>query len=168
MKALVVIDDWKLGIYAKHLDADGYRYSGFTPSITPGCLASHVEYEFAGRLQRVLEAAEKECKAMKEKPKTCLADGSEPTPGYEEIRENGQQNGYLVLSEEERAKGFLRPLRYSYIHGKCGGLTTMSTPVAETYARDPSFFTGTFCCHCCGHFPLPEFTWDGDGSVVGP
>lgn len=28
----------------------------------------------------------------------------------------GMQKAYLVLSEEERAKGFVRPLRHSYIH----------------------------------------------------
>lgn len=32
--------------------------------------------------------------------------------------ENGQQNkAYLVLSEAERAKGFVRPVRRTYIHG---------------------------------------------------
>ena len=31
-------------------------------------------------------------------------------------KEEGQNNCYLVLSEEERAKGFVRPYRDSYIH----------------------------------------------------
>lgn len=30
--------------------------------------------------------------------------------------ETGQNNCYLVLSEEERAKGFVRPYRESYVH----------------------------------------------------
>ena len=32
------------------------------------------------------------------------------------LRPDGQQKTYLVLSEEERAKGFVRPVRRSYIH----------------------------------------------------
>ena len=35
-----------------------------------------------------------------------------------EILPNGMQKCYLVLSEEERAKGFIRPVRRSYIHKK--------------------------------------------------
>jgi len=33
-----------------------------------------------------------------------------------ETKDNGQQECYLVLSEEEIAKGFVRPYRDSYIH----------------------------------------------------
>ncbi len=31
-------------------------------------------------------------------------------------KENGQDKVYLILSEQERAKGFIRPVRDSYIH----------------------------------------------------
>lgn len=37
-------------------------------------------------------------------------------PGLSKIKENGQQESYIVLSDEERAKGFVRPVRQSYIH----------------------------------------------------
>ena len=37
-------------------------------------------------------------------------------PGLKTIKENGQQESYLVLSGEERAKGFVRPYRDTYIH----------------------------------------------------
>ena len=37
-------------------------------------------------------------------------------PGLKEILPDGQQRNYLVLSEEERAKDFLRPVRTSYRH----------------------------------------------------
>lgn len=33
-----------------------------------------------------------------------------------EVKDNGQNECYLVLSDEELAKGFVRPLRDSYIH----------------------------------------------------
>lgn len=74
-----------------------------------------------------------------------------------------------MLSAEERAKGFVRPVRTAYVHQKCGQLTTMSRALAETYARDPAFYSGTFCCGCGAHFPVGEsgeFIWD-DGSARG-
>jgi hypothetical protein len=91
-------------------------------------------------------------------------------PCLREIREDGQQECYLVLSEEERAKGFVRPVRRTYIHDRCGGATTMGLALAETYARNPSFYGGTFCAICGAHFPVGEhgeFTWDGTSDKVG-
>ncbi len=143
------------------------------------------------------------------------------TPGYEDapapgpVGPSGQHTSYWVLSEEERAKGFVRPVRRSYVHvgptgptsplreltaeekeryaefnyvgyeaygpdkapvtgrfwtqeqldkvGKgCGAITTMSTQIAETYARKPSFYGSTFCVGCGTHLPVGEageFVW---------
>jgi hypothetical protein len=82
-----------------------------------------------------------------------------------------QAEAYLVLSEDERAKGFVRPVRRSYIHTgatpPCGAVTTMSLPLAETYARQPAFYGATYCCACQRHLTVSEFVWDGDGSPVG-
>lgn len=78
-----------------------------------------------------------------------------------------QAEVYLVLSEEERAKGFVRPLRRSYIHDACGTLTTMGLALCETYARDPHFYGATYCCGCGMHKPVSEFHWTEDGTVVG-
>lgn len=145
------------------------------------------------------------------------------SPCLHKIEPSGQQACYLVLSEDERAKGFVRPVRQSYRHvgppgpkhllrdltdeereqsGKygyvkyeeypasespvvgrywtqdqldrvakgCGVVTTMGLALAETYARDPKFYGGTFCCGCGKHFPVGEtgeFVWEPDGSKVG-
>lgn len=81
----------------------------------------------------------------------------------------GQQKGYVVLTVEERTKGFVRPVRKSYKHLKCGSITTMGQSIAETYARDPYFYSGTFCCECREHLPIGEdgeFVWL-DGTKVG-
>lgn len=78
-----------------------------------------------------------------------------------------QADVYLVLSEAERAKGFIRPVRRSYVHKTCGSVTTMSTPLAETYARDPKFYGATYCVACSKHLPVAEFTWDGTNEVMG-
>ncbi|MEN6535463.1 MAG: hypothetical protein ABFD89_17500 [Bryobacteraceae bacterium] len=148
----------------------------------------------------------------------CLTNGSPVTGDHREIDPStGQQKGYVVLTEAERAKGFVRPVRNSYTHvgarpkhptrdltpeeleryagqdymkfetypaggpttgrfwtardlaSGCGTRTTMGQALAETYARDPSFYSGTFCCHCREHFPVGEsgeFVW-ADGSKVG-
>jgi hypothetical protein len=85
-----------------------------------------------------------------------------------------QHEVYLVLSDEERDKGFVRPLRTAYRHEACDAVTTMGLPIAETYARQPSFYGATYCVHCSKHLPVGEhgeFVWierDGsDGPKVG-
>lgn len=137
----------------------------------------------------------------------------------------GQHSIYLVLSEEERAKGFVRPYRDCYVHvgedmssygekreltedevrdyskygyvafvpnikfsdgltgrfltkdnahlykngrlGGCGTETKMGSALAETYAREPSFYGATFCIHCNKHLPVDEFVWSGTNERVG-
>lgn len=115
-----------------------------------------------------------ECEQCNREARRTLTDGTQVYPAHREIikegERKGQQRAYVVLSEEERAKGFVRPVRRSYKHLKCGGVTTMGQALAETCARDPSFYSGTFCCHCGTHFPVGkngEFVWDGTAEKVG-
>lgn len=111
------------------------------------------------------------CAYVPFKPATTLTDGSPVTHDHREIdTATGQQKAYVVLSAEERAKGFMRPVRRSYVHEKCGSVTTMGLALAETYAREPSFYSGTFCVGCHAHFPVGadgEFVWDGATEKVG-
>lgn len=155
--------------------------------------------------------------------------GQDPDPTYDGPAPQpidpvtGMHKDYWVLSAEERAKGFVRPVRDAYRHvgtpgptypvrdlteeelaqhgafgyvqyeaypperapvagrfwskealdavGKgCGGVTRMGVALAETYARDPRFYTGTFCATCRAHFPVGaqgEFVWDGTNQRVG-
>lgn len=133
---------------------------------------------------------------------------------------DGENEAYLVLSEEERVKGFVRPVRGSYLHlgrtvcgkvrnngerdrtgrqwvctgelhhegvcytwkavsdeavlpashdhllGGCGTVTTMGQALAETWARDVSFYNRTWCAECRDHRPATEFRWL-DGGVLG-
>jgi hypothetical protein len=98
-------------------------------------------------------------------------DGQPPRPGYEYgpapapiDPRTGQHESYWVLSADERAKGFVRPVRRSYRHVLCGTVTRMGSAIAETYARDPKYYSATFCVHCKGHFPVGEhgeFVWEG-------
>lgn len=103
-----------------------------------------------------------------ERPKTCLTDGSPVTDAHREIDPaTGMQKGYVVLCPDELKKGFVRPVRTSYVHSKCGKTTTMGLNLAETYARDQSFYGGTYCVGCKTHFPVAEFTWSGTTDKVG-
>jgi hypothetical protein len=142
-----------------------------------------------------------------------LSRGADSEPGP-------QNEVYLVLSDEERAKGFVRPVRFSYEHIGAPGpkyplrdltdeeqirysesayvkfevypesespktgrywtqpqldsvgkgfhvVTTMGKALAETYARDPTFYGGTYCTGCQMHKPVSEFIWVTDSERVG-
>lgn len=98
-----------------------------------------------------------------------------------------QNKKYLILSDEERAKGFIRPVHRAYVHvgiggheidptdmskhGRtgegCGVLTSMGIELCETYARDPKFYGSTYCVGCKKHLPVAEFLWDGTTEEVG-
>lgn len=186
-------------------------------------------------------------------------DGKPPRPGFEDAptpapyRADGQAEAYWVLSEEERAKGFVRPVRKSYRHvgvrptrplhlrdltpdeharydqfgyvkyepypcavivdpggptpacgwpsdnerhvegpdflhefanadgssvvgtfwtekrlnSGCGTITSMGRALAETWARDVSYYGSTFCVACRAHFPVDEFVWMNERGVDG-
>lgn len=116
-------------------------------------------------------------------------DPTDPRLGHgSDDHEVPQNAAYLVLSKAERAQGFVRPVRRTYVHQfmadgspvppepwikkpdglqGCGTATTMSQAIAETYARDPSFYGSTYCVGCSRHLPVSEFTWDGSNQVVG-
>lgn len=92
-------------------------------------------------------------------------------PGLKRYRTDGMQDKYLVLSEEELAKGFIRPVRTQYIHLVCEAVTWMSEPLAQTYARNPGFYTGTWCARCKFHAPVGadgEFRWIEVDGLTGP
>ena len=122
-------------------------------------------------------------------PAMCTTSG-EPVAKVraEQTETEGQHKSYIVLCPDERAKGFVRPYRDAYQHvgrlddivndsgevalkdhrlGGCGSVTTMGRALSETYARDPSFYGATFCCHCNKHLPVAEFVWTADGEQVG-
>lgn len=97
-----------------------------------------------------------------------LSDGGPITDDHREIDPTtGMQRGYVVLTEEERHRGFIRPLRQTYTHLTCRTDTSMNLAISETYARDPKFYSGTFCCACRKHCPLDEFVWKGTDEKVG-
>lgn len=94
-------------------------------------------------------------------------------PRLSQVRPDGQNEVYFVLSEEERAKGFVEPVRRAYRHvglagGKpgCGTVTTMGLALCETYARNPKQYHSTFCCGCGSHIAVAEFVWEGTSPEV--
>lgn len=123
----------------------------------------------------------------------CTTSGEAPSKvRAEQTEPSGQHKSYIVLCEEERQKGFVRPYRDAYKHvgrletivtdgreradqpheyqhrvGGCGSVTTMGRSLSETYARDPTFYGATFCVSCNTHKPVGEFVWTADGETVG-
>jgi hypothetical protein len=102
----------------------------------------------------------------------CMTSGNPESPDHRDLLPNGQQKDYVILCPAERAKGFVVPVRRTYKHLACGTTTTMNLALAETYARDPKFYSGTFCCACGAHFNLiidgkPQFVWEGTSEPVG-
>lgn len=57
-------------------------------------------------------------------------------------------------------------IRSSYSHEKCGGVTTMPHNIAETYAKDPTYYEQTFCIACGGYFLIAEFFWIEEGKMI--
>ena len=104
-----------------------------------------------------------------DRSKTMLTDGSPVPVDHSHVtdRGDGQQRGYVVLSDEERLRGFVRPYRESYVHKPYGAETKMGRKIAETYARNPGFYGATFCARCGSHFPLDQFIWSGTDERVG-
>lgn len=110
--------------------------------------------------------------AERDPKRYATTDGQPPDPNYNGTApkpidpKTGQHGSYWVLSDEERAKEWVRPLRRTYTHDRCGMATKMGLKLSETYAREPSFYGATFCAGCGTHFPVSEFKWE-DGDVVG-
>lgn len=82
-------------------------------------------------------------------------------------REDGQYENYAVLPKPERDKGFIRPFRAKYRHLVCDSVTIMGEAIAETFARDPTYYGRNFCCSCGEHFPVGDFVWEGTDIPVG-
>ena len=90
-------------------------------------------------------------------------------PDLTEVTERGLRKAYMVLNPD-LPLGYVRPVRYAYVHLTCGEPTVMFHEIAETYARDPRFYTHTYCATCEEHFPVGkdgEFVWEGTTEKVG-
>lgn len=56
----IALDEWKLSIFRKHLDAAGFTYEGPAP-FTKGCVILRVRYDSISEIKSVVEAAQAEC-----------------------------------------------------------------------------------------------------------
>ena len=91
------------------------------------------------------------------KPKTELADGLPITDDHRELKSNGQQKGYIVLTKEEREKGLVRPVRDSYIHI---GLTP-TNPLLDLTDEEKKQYSD------CGYVKFEKYPRSESSSVVG-
>jgi hypothetical protein len=67
--------------------------------------------------------------------KRTLTDGSPVTDDHRELKANGQQKDYIVLSEDERRRGFVRPVRNSYRHVGMPPPSNLRDLTAEEHAQ---------------------------------
>jgi len=79
---------------------------------------------------------------------------------YGEKREDGQYENYPTIDEGD----FEQPVRDAYVHEECGATTRMTGDLPESIARDPEYYTATFCVECGTHVPVEEVHWKDDGS----
>jgi hypothetical protein len=94
-------------------------------------------------------------------------DRNDPRLSQNSAKDPRQRAVHYVLSAAERAKGFVRPVRSSYLHLSCRRATSMSRPLAESTARDPKLYKRSFCYTCGTYFPIGEFIWiEDDGTVT--
>ena len=65
-KAGIMIEEWKLGTFKKHLDEAGFAFTRH-PGISQGTLLLKVpcEDDDIGRLQKMIEAAQLDCRAKR-------------------------------------------------------------------------------------------------------
>lgn len=84
-------------------------------------------------------------------------------------KERYKQFGYFKFEAypESESPTTGRYWTQAQLNSGCGTVTTMGESIAETYARDPKFYGGTFCVGCCKHLPLEEFVWEGTNEIVG-
>lgn len=169
------------GIDAGHMVFSPSQVRNYARMLNERALAAEVLHAQKEEAARFAENAKKSV----DRSARQLSGGAQETPDHRDINPaTGQQKGYVVLAPAERAKGFVRPVRTAYVHvglnpemhgtvlvkrGErgCGHRTEMSRDIAETYARDPGFYSGTFCVSCREHRPLNEFFWEGTAERVG-
>lgn len=182
--------------------------------------------QMADELQIIVQANESKRNEPKPAPVAGGVTADSDDPGLKKIDAFGMQEKYLVLAVDERAKGYVRPVRRSYTHvgapgpqyplrditteemdkwngkgtadpyvkyetfpdtkhgagrlwtqaqldhvGKgCQSETRMSQVIAETYARNPTFYGATYCMVCREHLQVGErgeFVWTGTTERVG-
>lgn len=83
---------------------------------------------------------------------------------YGERLDDGQFENHPTIDEGE----FQQQPRDTYVHVEgCGQSTTMARDLAESVARDPGYYSKTFCAGCNGYVPVEEVEWeDGEDWVV--
>ena len=72
-----------------------------------------------------------------------------------------------MITDTEKARGFVRPIRSVIVHKACGERNVLTDAVAEMYARDPKGNTNALCVACGNYFPVVEFNWEGIEEKVG-
>ncbi len=79
---------------------------------------------------------------------------------YGEKKDDGQYENHPTIDDGE----FVQPVRRSYVHDDCGGVTTMGDSIAKSVARDPNYYSKTFCAECGDYVDTDTVSWERDGA----
>jgi hypothetical protein len=71
------------------------------------------------------------------------------------------------LTPEEKAAGFIRPMRTRVKHKFCGTTSILRTVDALDMARDPTSWSTCWCMVCGRRLPADQFEWFPGGEAVG-
>lgn len=83
---------------------------------------------------------------------------------YGRRRDDGQFERHPTI----RTGQYVRRYRDSYLHTVCGNRTDLSEAIAKTFARDPQFYSRTFCVACAIYCDVSEFEWIEKDGTPGP
>ena len=80
---------------------------------------------------------------------------------YGDKLDDGQYENHPTIDEGS----LQQEMRISYVHEECGKTTTIhSRSLAKSIARDPDYYSKTFCTYCREYVPTGEVHWEKDGK----
>lgn len=92
-----------------------------------------------------------------------MSDDDSPPPSdfdYGEQRPDGQYENHPTIEDGE----YVQEVRRRYVHDLCGSVTIMPQEIAESVARDPEWYSKTFCASCGQYVTTSDVAWNADGA----
>lgn len=80
---------------------------------------------------------------------------------HKQLQEDGQQNEYVTLPENERIENIPDGTPQDYIHFSCQEVTIMPHEIVASYLKNPFLYMAdqTYCVGCEKHVPISECEW---------
>ncbi len=87
---------------------------------------------------------------------------------YLKRQKDGQQEEYVTLPPDKRARSSLEGVRDAYLHKRCGTVTGMREEIIRSYLDSPWLYppNATFCCGCGRYVPFRHGEWIQTGGDI--